>query len=45
MKRDSTKLFVDERYGKPPKKNYETKKIVYDHSDEIWSIDLVEMSD
>ena len=26
-------------------KNYETNKIVYNHIDEIWSIDLADMID
>ena len=41
--KDNFKIFVD--YSKSPKKNYETKKIVYDHIDEIWSVDLAEYSD
>ena len=45
MKRDLTKIFIDEIYSSPPKKNYETNKIVYNHIDEIWSIDLDDMID
>ena len=45
MKRDLTKIFIDEIYSKPPLRNYPTKKIVYNHIDEIWSIDLAEMID
>ena len=45
MKKDSTKISVDEIYFKPPKKNYPTNKIVYNHIDEIWSIDLADMID
>ena len=45
MKKDLTKIFVDEIYSKPPKKNYETDKVIYNHIDEIWSIDLIDMSD
>ena len=44
-KRDLTKIFVDEIYSKPPKRNYETNKLVYNHIDEIWSIDLADMID
>ena len=40
-----TKIFIDEIYSKPPKKNYPTNKIVYNHIDEIWSIDLADMID
>ena len=44
-KRDVTKIFIDEIYSKPPKKIYPTNKIVYNHIDEIWSIDLADMID
>ena len=45
MKRDLTKIFIDEIYSSPPRKNYPTNKIVYNHIDEIWSIDLADMID
>ena len=45
MKKDLTKIFIDEIYSKPPKKNYSTNKIIYNHIDEIWSIDLADFSD
>ena len=45
MKKDLTKLFIDEIYSKPPKKNYPTNKITYNYIDEIWSIDLADFSD
>ena len=44
-KRDVIKIFIHEFYSKPPKKNYETNKILYNHIDEIWSIDLAGFSD
>ena len=44
-KRDLTKIIFDEVYSSPPKKNYGTKKIVYNHIDEIWSVDLTDMID
>ena len=44
-KKDLSKIFIDEIYSKPPKKNYPTNKIVYNHTDEIWSIDLADMID
>ena len=44
VKRDLTKIFIDEIYSKAPKKNFPTKKI-YNHLDEIWSIDLADMID
>ena len=45
MKRDLIKIFIDEIYSQPPKKNYETNKIIYNLIDEIWSIDLADFSD
>ena len=45
MKKDLTKNFIDEIYSKPPRKNYSTNKIIYNHIDEIWSIDLADMID
>ena len=44
MKKDITKIFIDEKYSIPPRKNYPTNKIVYNHNDEIWSIDLTDMT-
>ena len=45
IKKDLTKIFIDEIYRKAPMKNYETNKIIYNHIDEIWSIDLADFSD
>ena len=44
-KKDNIKLFIDEIYSKPPRKNYPTNKIKYNHIDEICSIDLAGMID
>ena len=44
-KRDLTKIFIDEIYSSPPKKNHPTNKIIYNHIDQIWSIDLADMID
>ena len=44
MKKDLTKMFINDNYGKAPKKNYPTNKIVYNHIDEIWSNDLADFS-
>ena len=44
-KKDNIKTFFDEIYSTPPKKNYPTSKRVYNHIDEIWSIDLADFSD
>ena len=45
MKNNLTKIFINEIYGKAPKKNYPTNKIIYTHIDETWSIDLADMID
>ena len=45
MKKDLTRIFIDEIYSSPPKKNYPTNKIIYNHVDEIWSIDLADTID
>ena len=45
VKKDLIKIFIDEIYSKPPIKNYETNEIIYNHIDEIWSIDLADMID
>ena len=45
VKRDLTKIFIDEIYSKPPKKNYPTNKLFYNIIHEIWSIDLADMND
>ena len=42
---DLIKIFIDEIYSKPPRKNFPTNKIVYNFVDEIWSIDLADFSD
>ena len=39
MKKDLDKTFVNETYSKPPLKNYPTNRIIYNHIDEIRSID------
>ena len=45
MKRDLTKIFIDEIYSSPPKKKYPTNKIKYNHIDDIRSMDLVDIID
>ena len=44
-KKELIKTFVAEIYSKQPNKNYGTNKIVYNHNDEFWSIDLADMID
>ena len=45
INKDLIKIFVDEIYSKPPSRNYPTNKIFYNHIDELWSIDLADLSD
>ena len=45
MKKDLTKVFIDEIYSKPPKRRYQSNKRTYNHIDEIWSIDLADFLD
>ena len=45
VKRELIKIFIDEIYSSPPKKNFPTNKIIYNYVDEIWSIDLADFSD
>ena len=42
MKKDLTRIFIDEIYSKPPLRNDPTNKIIYNHIDEIWSIGLTD---
>ena len=35
MKKDLIKIFIDEMYSKPPMRNNETNKIMYNHILEI----------
>ena len=44
-KKDNIKTFTGEINSTPPGKNYPTNKIIYNHIDEIWSIDLADMID
>ena len=44
-KKELTKISNNETYSKAPKENYPTNKILYNHIDEIWSIDLADMID
>ena len=45
VKRDLTKIFIDEIFSKPPRRNFPTNKKIHNHIDEIWSIDLADMID
>ena len=45
VKRDSTKIFIDEIYSKPPMRNYPTNKTIIKSIDDTWSSDLLDMTD
>ena len=45
MKKDITKIFIDQIYSSPPEKSNPTNKMFYNHFDEIWSIDLADLLD
>ena len=45
MKSDLMKKFIDQINSKPPRKNCPINKIIYNHTDEIWSSDLADMID
>ena len=45
MKKDLTKIFTDEILSKPPERNYPTNRIINNHIDETWSIDLANKID
>ena len=43
MTQKSIKIFINETYSKPPKKNYSTNKTDVYHIDDIWSLDLLDL--
>ena len=45
MKRDLTKIFINEVHFKPPKRNYETNKTIVKHINDCWSLDILDMID
>ena len=45
MKKDITKIFIDEIYSTPLRKIYPYNRLINDHIDEIWNIDLADMID
>ena len=44
-KKDLLKKFIDEIYSTPPKEKCPSNKIVYNHIEDIWSIDLANFRD
>ena len=45
MTQKSIKIFINEIYSKPPKKNYITNKTDVFYIDDIWSIDILDLKD
>ena len=43
MTQKSNKMFINELYLKPPKKNYAKNKTDVYHIDDIWSLDLLDL--
>ena len=45
MTQKSIKIFINEIYSKPPKKNYITNKTDVYHIDDVWSLDILDLKD
>ena len=45
MTQKNIKIFINEIYSKPPKKNYDTNKTDAYYIDEIWSLDILDLKD
>ena len=45
MTQKNNKIFINEIYSKPPKKNYFTNKTDVYHIDDIWSLDILDLKD
>ena len=45
MTQKNIKIFIDEIYSKPPKRNYTTNKTDVYHIDDIWSLDILDLKD
>ena len=45
MTRKNIKIFLNEIYSKPPKKIYPTNKTYVYHTDDIWSLDILDLKD
>ena len=45
MTQKNIKIFINEIYLKPPKKNYPTNKTDVYHIDDIWSLDILDLKD
>ena len=45
MSQKNIKIFINEIYSKPPRKNYITNKTNVYHIDDIWSLDLLDLKE
>ena len=45
MTQKNIKIFINEIYSKPPKRNYNTNKTDVYHIDDIWSLDILDFKD
>ena len=45
MTQKSNKIFEDQTYSKPPKKNYATNKTNVYHINDIWCLDILDFKD
>ena len=45
MTQKNIKIFINEIYSKPPKKNYPTNKTNVYNIDDIWSLDILDLKD
>ena len=45
MSQKNIKIFINEIYSKPPKKNYATNKTDVYHIDDTWSLDILDLKD
>ena len=45
MTHKNIKIFINEIYSKPPKRNYVTNKTDVYHIDDIWSLDILDLKD
>ena len=45
MSQKNIKIFINEIYSKPPKKNYDTNKTDVYYIDDIWSLDILDLKE
>ena len=45
MSQKNIKIFINEIYSKPPRKNYPTNKTNVCHIDDIWFLDILDLED